>query len=245
MTCASVGHRTDTVRGEAQCECPTKTRKLTMKTDSQLKRDVNEELNWEPQVSATQIGVEVNDGIATLSGEVGSYAEKWNAERAAQRVSGVHALTVDLLVKLSGTGQRTDVDIAKSVEHALTWSTSVPDSIKVMVEKGFVTLKGEVNWQYQRLAATDSVRPLLGVKGISNQIAIKPLVKASAVQSEIETALKRTAVMDAKKIHVSVTGSDVTLTGKIHNWAERESATMAAWGAPGVMNVHDKMLLDY
>ncbi len=216
-----------------------------MKTDSQLKRDVNEELTWEPQVTATKIGVEVNDGIVTLSGEVDSYAQKWNAERAAQRVSGVHALTVDLLVKLSGSGLRTDVDIAKSVENALSWSISVPDSIKVMVEKGFVTLKGEVNWQYQRLAATDSVRSLTGVKGIINMIAIKPSVQVSAVQSDIETALKRTAVADAKKIHVSVAGSDVTLTGKVQNWAERETATMAAWGTPGVKNVHDKMVLEY
>ena len=201
-----------------------------MKTDSQLQRDVGEELKWEPQVTASQIGVEVKDGVVTLSGEVSSFSEKWNAERAAQRVSGVNALAVDLKVKISGLGARTDADIARSAENVLEWSTSVPDgAIKVMVEKGFITLTGEVDWQYQRLAATDSVRFLSGVTGVSDQIAIRPSLKVSAVKSDIDNALKRAAIADAKKIHVEIHGADVTLTGKVQNWAERETATTSAW----------------
>ena len=217
-----------------------------MKTDSQLQHDVSEELKWEPQVTASQIGVQVKDGVVTLSGEVSSYAEKWNAERAAQRVSGVNALAVDLNVKLSELGTRTDADIARAAENALSWSTSVPDgAIKVMVEKGYVTLSGNVDWQYQRVAAADNVRFLVGVPGVSDQIAIKPSLSVSAAKSDIETALKRTAASDAKKIHVEVRGSDVTLTGKVQSWAERETATTSAWATPGVRSVVDKMTLEY
>ena len=217
-----------------------------MKTDIQLQHDVSDELQWEPQVTASQIGVQAKDGVVTLSGEVSSFAEKWNAERAAQRVSGVNALAVDLKVKLSELGTRTDADIARAAENALSWSTSVPDrAIKVMVEKGYVTLSGNVDWQYQRVAAADSVRFLVGVTGVSDQIAIKPSLSVSAVKSDIETALKRTAASDAKKIHVEVRGSDVTLTGKVQSWAERETATTSAWGTPGVRSVVDKMTLEY
>jgi osmotically-inducible protein OsmY len=217
-----------------------------MKTDSQLQKDVGEELKWEPQVTASQIGVEVKDGVVTLSGEVSSFAEKWNAERAAQRVSGVNALAVDLKVKISGLGARTDADIARSAENVLEWSTSVPDgAIKVMVEKGYITLTGDVDWQYQRLAAAASVRFLAGVTGVSDQIAIKPTLKVSAVKSDIDNALKRAAIADSKKIHVEIHGTDVTLTGKVQNWAERDTATTSAWGTPGVQRVIDKMTIDY
>lgn len=217
-----------------------------MKSDSQLQKDVAEELTWEPQVSATHIGVEVRDGVVTLSGEVDSYAEKWHAELAAQRVSGVNALTVDLKVKLPALGGRTDTDIAHAAENVLEWSATVPKGvIKVMVEHGFITLTGDVDWQYQRAAAAASVRFLLGVTGVSDQIGIKPTLTVSAVKSEIEDALKRTAVADAKKIHVAVHGADVTLTGKVQSWAERETATTSAWGTPGVRSVIDKMLLEY
>jgi osmotically-inducible protein OsmY len=217
-----------------------------MKTDSQLQRDVGEELKWEPQVTASQIGIQVKDGVVTLSGEVSSYAEKWNAERAAQRVSGVNALAADLKVKLSGQSGRTDADIARSAENVLSWSTVVPsDTVKVMVENGYVTLTGTVDWQYQRAAASACMHFLSGVTGVSDEIAIKPTLKVSAVKADIETALKRTAAADAKKIHVELHGSDVTLTGPVQNWAEREAATTSAWGTPGVRSVIDKMTLDY
>ena len=217
-----------------------------MKTDSQLQQDVMAELKWEPAVHAAQIGVEVKDGIVTLDGEVSSYAEKWNAERAAQRVNGVKALAVEMKVKLSGFGKRTDADIAQSATNILSWTSSLPeDAIKVLVEDGWLTLSGDVEWQYQRQAATDSVRNLVGVTGVSNQIAIKPSLTASVVKSDIEAALKRRATADAKAIAVNVKGADVTLTGTVHSWAERDLATRSAWGSSGVRNVVDKLNLVY
>ncbi len=217
-----------------------------MKSDSQLQHDVLAELKWEPCVTASKIGVEVQSGVVTLAGQVGSYSEKWHAERAAQRVSGVGALAVALKVKLAGVDNRTDADIALSIESVLLWSTSIPDgAIKVMVENGFVTLTGDVGWQYQRLAAADSVRNISGVTGVSNQVAIKPTVTMSAVKGEIEAALKRNAAEDAKMITVEVHGADVTLKGKVSSWAERESATTSAWGTPGVRSVRDEMTLQY
>ena len=216
-----------------------------MKTDSQLQKDVAAELSWEPQVTASQIGVAVKDGVVTLSGEVSSYAEKWNAEHAAQRVSGVNALAVELKVKLTELGRRTDADIARSAENVLSWSTTVPEGVKVMVENGFVTLSGNVDWQFQKASATAAVRFLLGVTGVSDQISIKPTLQVGAVKADIEAALKRAAIADANKIHVAVHGSDVTLTGKVQGWSERETATTSAWGTPGVRSVVDKMTLEY
>jgi osmotically-inducible protein OsmY len=215
-----------------------------MKTDSQLQQDVSAELKWEPSVHAARIGVEVKDGVVTLAGQVDTYAEKWNAERAAQRVSGVKALATELKVHLTEQRKRSDGDIAGAVKNALEWSASLPaGAIKVMVEGGWVTLSGDVDWQFQRDAAKDNVRYLLGVVGVSDQIYIKPSVSAIAVKSDIEAALKRTSVADAKKIHVDVQGSDVTLSGAVQSWAERDIATNSAWGTPGVTNVHDKMSL--
>jgi len=217
-----------------------------MKTDSQLQQDVMAELKWEPAVHAAQIGVEVKDGVVTLAGEVGSFGEKWNAERAAQRVSGVQALTVELAVKLSEFGKRTDADIARSAETALGWSSSVPvNAVKVLVDAGKLTLSGNVEWQYQRQDAFDSVRYITGVTGVSNQIGIKPLLSATVVKSDIEAAIKRRAVADAQTIAVDVKGANVTLTGTVHSWAERELATRSAWSSLGVKNVVDKMTITF
>lgn len=213
-----------------------------MKSDSQLQQDVMAELKWEPTIEAAQIGVEVKGGIVTLAGHVNSYAEKWHAERAAQRVAGVTALTVEIEVKLPGMSARTDVDIARSAENVLQWTILPPkDGIKVMVESGWITLSGEVDWGFQRVAATTAVRYLMGVKGVTNKIEIKPKVALSAVKSEIETALKRRAKADAQDIKVQVDGNAVTLTGVVHSWSERELATDSAWSTPGVRNVVDKM----
>ena len=217
-----------------------------MKTDSQLQQDVMAELKWEPAVHAAQIGVEVKNGVVTLAGEVSSYTEKWNAERAAQRVNGVKALAVEMKVKLSEFGKRTDADIAESAKNILGWTSSLPaDAVKVLVEGGWLTLSGDVEWQYQRQDAADSVRYLSGVTGVSNQIAIKPSLSATVVKSDIEAALKRRAAADAKTIAVEVKGGDVTLTGTVHSWAERDLATRSAWGSSGVRNVVDKMNLVY
>ncbi|MBT9493167.1 MAG: BON domain-containing protein [Paucibacter sp.] len=217
-----------------------------MKTDSQLQQDVNAELKWEPSVHAARIGVEVKDGVVTLAGQVDSYAEKWSAERAALRVSGVQAMSTELTVHLTSLSKRTDADIAASVENVLEWNSSLPaGGIQVMVEGGWVTLSGDVDWQFQRQAAADSVRFLMGVTGVSNQISIMPTLSATLVKSDIEAALKRTAIEDAKMINVAVRGADVTLSGTVHSWAERETATNSAWGTPGVLSVVDKMTLAY
>lgn len=215
-----------------------------MKTDSQLQQDVMAELKWEPSVHAAQIGVEVKDGVVTLAGEVSSYTEKLNAERAAQRVHGVKALAVEMSVKLSQLGKRNDADIAGSARNILSWTSSLPsDAVKVLVEDGWLTLSGDVEWQFQRQDAADSVRYLMGVVGVSNQIAIKPMLSATVVKADIESALKRRAAADAKTITVEVKGTDVTLTGTVHSWAERDLARRSAWGSVGVRNVVDKMNL--
>lgn len=217
-----------------------------MKTDSQLQQDVMAELKWEPAVHAAQIGVEAKDGVVTLAGEVSSYTEKWNAERAAQRVHGVKALAVDMKVKLSAFGKRTDADIAGSARNILGWTSSIPaDAVKVMVEGGWLTLSGDVEWHFQRQDAEDSVRNLLGVIGVSNEIAIKPTLSATAVKSDIEAAIQRRATADSKAIQVEVKGGDVTLTGKVRNGAERDLATQSAWRSAGVRSVVDKLDLVY
>jgi osmotically-inducible protein OsmY len=161
-------------------------------------------------------------------------------------VAGVKALTTELKVHLTGLSKRTDTDVAAAVENVLEWTSSLPaGAIKVMVEGGWVTLSGDVDWQYQRQAATDGVRYLMGVTGISDQIGIKPSLTATAVKSDIEAALKRTSIEDAKKISVAVHGSDITLSGSGQSWAERDTATNSAWGTPGVRNVVDMMTLAY
>jgi osmotically-inducible protein OsmY len=217
-----------------------------MKTDAELQQDVIAELEWEPSVQATHIGVEVKNGVVTLAGHVSSYLEKYSAEHAAQRVAGVKALAVEMDVKLPSSGKRTDGDIAQSAKSALEWMTSpLGDKVNVMVEKGWITLTGDVDWQYQKLAAGVAVRYLLGVTGVSNLVIIKPAMKLSAVTGDIEAALVRRAKSDAKKIHVELNGSTVTLTGSVDNWAERDTARDTAWGTPGVVNVVDKMTMDF
>jgi len=217
-----------------------------MKTDTQLQQDVIAELEWEPSVEAAQIGVEVRDGVVTLAGQVSSYAQKWSAERAAQRVRGVKALAVDMEVNLPALAQRSDADIARSVENVLSWASLLhPDAIKVMVEKGWVTLSGSVDWQYQRQAATDAVRFLFGVTGVSDQIAITPSANVGVVKADIEAALARCATADALRISVSVDGGDVKLSGSVSSYGERQLAIQSAWGTPGVRRVVDEMTLEY
>ncbi|KPN90567.1 BON domain-containing protein [Pseudomonas nunensis] len=217
-----------------------------MKTDQELKNDILAELRWEPSVNAEQIGVEVKDGIVTLAGHVNSYVEKWAAEQAVQKISGVRALAVEMDVKLPGLSQRNDADVARSADSALEWATNLPkDSIKIQVEGGWVSLTGDVEWEYQRREAEGAVRNLMGVKGINNNISIKSAVSVRGVKVEITEALKRRAIIDSQKITVEVHGADVTLSGTVDNWAERELAMHSAWSAAGVKNVQNNIIVSY
>ena len=217
-----------------------------MKNDVDLQRDVFDELKWEPAVHSTDIGVIVKDGVVTLEGVVDSYPEKWAAERAAKRVSGVKALALELEVKLPGSGKQTDADIAEAAENALKWDVLVPqDRIKVTVEKGFLTLEGQVDWEFQRSAAKRAVQYLTGVKGVANAITVKPKVAPTDVKAQIEAALKRNAILDAQQIKVQADGGKVTLRGNVRSWAERDEAEAAAWAAPGVNEVTDFIAVTY
>ena len=217
-----------------------------MKTDTQIQQDVMAELSWEPSVNAAHIGVEVSDGIVTLAGHVTHYSEKLNAERAALRVHGVKALAVEMDVTLPGTNKRSDSDIAQSANSVLQWTRYLPmDHIKVKVEHGVIVLSGEVEWDYQRNGAADAVRHLQGITGVNNQITLKPAATASVVKADIEAALKRRAHRHSEAICVEVQGSDVTLTGIVNSWEERNLARNSAWGAPGVRNVNDNMTVTF
>ena len=215
------------------------------KSNTQLQQDVLQELKYEPTVNAAEIGVTATDGIVGLTGNVKSYAEKYAAVRAAERVVGVKAVTDELKVDLPAFHVRNDEDIARAALNGLRWDVWVPtDHVKVKVENGWVTLEGEVDYKYQQTEAYDVVRNLTGVKGVTNLVTIrKPSASATEVKSKIEQALQRTAEVDAGHIRVSVLQDKVTLNGTVSSWAERRAAERAAWSAPGVSTVEDQILV--
>jgi osmotically-inducible protein OsmY len=214
-----------------------------MSNDSLLQQAVLAELSWEPSVASAHIGVTANNGVVTLTGYVGSFVEKRAAEAAASRVKGVKAVAEEIEVKLTPNMTRTDAQIAAAALESLSWDVSVPkDKVKVKVEKGWITLTGEVYWHFQKDAAERDVRRLFGVVGVSNQIAIKPQVRPSDVAERIKDALHRSWFNPAD-ISVSSVGGKVLLDGSVRSWHERQLATAAAWGAPGVTQVEDNLAI--
>jgi osmotically-inducible protein OsmY len=213
-------------------------------TDRDLQRHVQAALEWDPSIDPTDIGVSVADGVVTLRGDVHTFAEQSAAEKVVLRVYGVKGVANDVKVRLEGMSDRTDTEVAQAALHALRWTTTVPDdAVTVTVSNGWLTLRGTVDWQYQKDAAFKAVRDLAGVRGVTNDIVLKPRVKAGDVQAKIEAAFKRNAEIDARRISVNVLEGKVILSGNVHSWNERNEAKRAAWAAPGVTTVDDNLVL--
>ena len=215
-------------------------------TDEQIQRDVLAEMKYDARVQPNEIGVAVKDGVVTLTGLVDSYSKKWAAEDAAHRVRGVKAVANEIEVRLSSIAERTDTDIAAAAVRALEWDAFVPiEKLDVTVSKGWVTLKGEVEWQFQKEDAERILRRLSGVKGVINLIVVKPRVTPSELKQKIEQALIRSAETDAERITVDVQGSKVILKGTVRTWTERAEAERVAWSAPGVSSVENRITISY
>jgi osmotically-inducible protein OsmY len=213
-------------------------------TDKELKQQVENALDFEPSLDASDLGVSVDEGVVTLRGNVASFTEKMTAERAALHVFGVRAVANDLVVRLPTGYARTDTEIAQAAIAALKWNTSVPhERITAAVSDGWITLTGSVDWNYQKDAAGRTVHDLTGVKGVANNIAVQPHVRTTDVRDKIEAAFKRSAEIDARHISVSTQDGKVVLRGNVHSWIEREEAERAAWAAPGVQQVEDHLVV--
>lgn len=213
-----------------------------MKTDMELQKDVAAELKWEPRLREEEIGITVRDGVVTLTGFVPDYAQRRIAGKAAERVAGVRAVAQELVVKVPETNRRSDTELAHQVVNALAWDIEVPNQkIKAKVEDGWVTLEGEVDWQYQRNSAERAVRYLMGIKGVTNLVTIKPHASPADVAQHIKAALHRSADADFKRIEVSALDGKVTLRGTVRSWPERAEVERAAWSASGVREVDDRL----
>jgi osmotically-inducible protein OsmY len=212
-----------------------------IKTDIQLKQDIEEELRWDPKLNAAQIGVSVDKGAVSLLGAVDAYPEKWAAEDATKRVSGVRTVAQDLTVKLRGEHKRSDSEIAAAIQSALQWDVFVPKAVTAKVQQGEVTLEGQVAWNFEREAAERAVRRIVGVVLVRNSTTLTPSTSVSQVKEKVEAALQRQARTDAKSIQIETSGGKVTLSGHASSWQSVEDAANAAWSAPGVTQVVDHM----
>ena len=216
-----------------------------MRDDQDIRRDVEAELVWEPDIQSTDIAVKVKDGIVTLTGFVRSYTEKYDAERVAKRVLGVKAVVNDLVVKLASGSERLDREIAEDAIDALKRELPLTSQgIKAIVRDGWITLEGQVQWDFQRRTAEDAVRRVRGTKGVVNLIKVEPKASPTEVKAKIEEALKRSAEVDARNIEVEADGATVTLRGHVRSWAEKDEAEKAAWRAPGVRDVRNLIVIE-
>ena len=215
-----------------------------MKTDANLKSDIQAELDWDPSIDPANVGIVVKDGIVTLTGHLDTFAEKAAIERVVSRVSGVHAVAVELDVKLAPGHVRSDSEIAATAEEAIRWNTLIPvERVQLKVEKGWITLTGEVEWDFQRRGAVQAVHAIRGVRGLSNLITLRPRSTPTDVATRIRDALQRRALREARDVHVSLSGGIVTLRGQVHSVAERDAAVGSAMAAPGVTRVINELTI--
>jgi osmotically-inducible protein OsmY len=213
-----------------------------MKSDDDIKRDVEEELRSDPDINSTDIAVAVKNGVVTLAGFVRGFGQKRQAEIDAKRVAGVIGLVNAIKVRLPLISRRPDPEIARDVVRAIQLEVpDVIDRIKVSVKDGHVTLEGDVEWNFQRVKAEEAVDKQRGVKDVTNLISLKPQATPTEIKRKIEEALRRSAEIDAQRVIVAADGSEVTLEGNVRSWAEREEAERAAWAMPGVTQVHNRI----
>lgn len=219
---------------------------IVEKSDEELKIDVLSELEFDPSVKVSDIGVLVTNGTVTLNGYATSYGERFAAVRSAKRVAGVKAIADDIEVRLADSFHRTDADIAAAAVHQINWNTTIPKGIaQVTVRDGWITLQGEFEWWHEKNATEDAVLHLAGVKGVTNLITLKSTVSPVDLESIIKSALERNALLDADKIQVEVSGSGVTLLGKVRNYTELEEAERTAWRAAGVYSVDNQLDVEW